>query len=104
MVSESRTIPSKDTLKKFGVTAVFTHNSMSYETPAVVASVWVIEPVEPGVLTEVASPALKRPECGEKSSTAVKERSPDRAQPVKSPVSNPGSIPLASSGARVCGR
>src|SRR6476469_7251963 len=87
-VSESKTIPSKDTLKKFGHNAAFSQHSMSYETPTVVASVWVIEPVEP----EVDKNALKRPECGEKLCTAVKEVSSDRAQPVKSPVSNPGLV------------
>src|SRR5262245_59353173 len=88
LVSESKTIPPKETLKKFGVTAVFSQNSMSYETPAVVASVWVIEAVEP----TVPKAAPKLPECGENLSTNTNEVSPDRAQPVKLPVSNPGLV------------
>src|SRR5262245_3995694 len=97
-VSESRTIPPKETLRKFGLTAVFSQNSMLYETPTVVASVWVIEPVEGRVMgnlgsgIEVPKPAPKLPECGENRSTAVKSVSPDRAQPVKLPVSNPGLV------------
>src|SRR4029453_7335066 len=93
-VSESRTIPSKETLKKLGLIAVFSQNPMSYETPTVVASVWVIEPVGPGVPTEVPKNAPKLPECGENPSTNVKEVSPDRAQPVKLPIPNPGLVTI----------
>src|SRR5262245_58657659 len=98
LVSESKPIPSKDTLREFGLGAVFSQNSMSYETPTVVASVWVIEPVEGRVMGKrgsgIAVPknAPNLPECGEKLSTNVKVVSPDRAQPVKSPVSNPGLV------------
>src|SRR5262245_33680495 len=97
-VSESRTIPPKETLRKFGLTAVFSQNSMAYETPTVVASVWVIEPVEGRVSGNLGSGgrvpkrAPNLPECGEKLSTPVSEVSPDRAQPVKLPVSNPGLV------------
>src|SRR5262249_20260806 len=97
-VSESRTIPPKETLRKFGLTAVFSQNLMSYETPAVVASVWVIEPVEGkvsgkiGIGIEVRKNTTELPERGRKLSTQAKEVSRDRAQPVKLPVSNPGLV------------
>src|SRR5262245_31030622 len=91
-VSESKTIPPKETLRKFGLSAVFSQKSMSYETPTVVASVCVIEPVEGEIVAEVPKNAPNLPECGEKLSTNVKEVSPDRAQPVKVPVSNPGLV------------
>src|SRR5262245_9224156 len=91
LVSESKTIPSKETLRKLGLSGVFSQNSMSYETPAVVASVWVSEPGEP-VEPIVDKNAPNLPECGENVSTAEKDVGPDRAQPVKLPVSNPGLV------------
>ena len=59
----------------------FSQNSMSYEAPAVVASVCVIEPVEPSQSgsskSHVLKNALKVPERGKKLSTNVKLWSPD---------------------------